>query len=229
MTGKDARRLGRMKAKAKKVLAKQKHPLKPKRRSNMHRKITKNRFLKALPGTGGLISLLCERLGCKRYTIHNILKRPGWQDVQQAYADEIEKVKDLAERTVIRSMDSEDEHLAFKSSTWYLERQARERGYASAKDVTIHGGSPIKVGVSLETLDLPLSVRLAVLDAMERNELAQNEQEVDIKMLPQVVSQVVSTPEVTEIQEDGNDELKQAAVATPAKGRRRKNDANGRT
>jgi hypothetical protein len=141
------------------------------------KRISRKRFLRALEGTGGLKTLLAERLGCAVATIDNILKRDGWEEIQEAYLVEIERVGDLAEKTLISSIQqTEDPQLAATSAKWYLSRRCKKRGYADESKVTYEGGEePIRVAhvVAIDSLDLPLDVRRQILEGVERKELAE--------------------------------------------------------
>jgi len=164
-----AARLGR-----KKKVASQEKVCKivPKKQSHV-RRINKPRFLKALAGSGGLKKTICERLGCSYDAVNNILKRPGWEDIQLAYWEEVEKVADLAEGTIQAAIENRaDMTLATQNARWYLERKCRGRGFGKETVLTLEGGEkPLLVSqaaVPVETLDLPLEVKKAILEALER-------------------------------------------------------------
>lgn len=138
-------------------------------------RISKRKFLAALPGTGGVKKLIAERLDCNPNTVALALKRPSWADVLEAYNEECERVKDLAEETIIHAMTQKtDLPEASKNARWYLTRKAKERGYADESKVTVQGGDrPLRVQsaiVSLEMLVLPLAVRKQILKAIEVRE-----------------------------------------------------------
>ena len=57
---------------------------------------TAEQFIKAIPGSGGIISTIARRVGCGWHTARDYVdKHPS---VKQAYDDECEAVLDLAEK-----------------------------------------------------------------------------------------------------------------------------------
>lgn len=114
-------------------------------------------FIDAIPGTGGIISTIAAKVGCAWNTAQKyIQKHPT---VARAYADECEKIGDLAETalfTALRSENERDENgkvvrVIKPAEPWavkfYLTTKARGRGYVLKREVEIAGkdGGPIRL------------------------------------------------------------------------------------
>ena len=75
-------------------------------------RISKIRFLRALPGTGGIKIRIMETLDCSRNTLNHYLNKEDWDDVRQAYEDECNSIGDLAEETVREGIELRSTTLA---------------------------------------------------------------------------------------------------------------------
>ena len=102
------------------------------------RKYTKTQVMTAIRGSGGVISAIAERLGCAWNTVQSYLE--AYPDVMRAYQDEQERVDDLAESVLIKSMQDGDT----SSARWWLERRRRDK-YATRQEVTGSDGAPVTV------------------------------------------------------------------------------------
>ena len=102
---------------------------------------TAQQFIDAIPNSGGIITAIAQRVGCAWHTAQKyILAMPT---VAQAYQDEVEKIGDLAETTLIKSIRDGD----VSSAKFYLTTKARGRGYVMKTETEITGkdGGPIKL------------------------------------------------------------------------------------
>ena len=88
-------------------------------------------IIKAIQGTGGIISAISKRLGCARSTVHVWINQSD--NCKQALTDEIEKVTDMAEAGLIECIHNR-ESWAIK---FYLSTKGANRGYIEKKDVQI--------------------------------------------------------------------------------------------
>ncbi len=143
---------------------------KPRRRSQP---ITKQRFLKALEGSGGIKSRIAERLECHPSAVRHALSQPDWDDVRERYFEECESVKDAAEKAIKNAIESDDPQLATQNARWYLARKARERGFGDESKLVMEGGDkPIKMNnaISLDELNLPIEIRRKLLETIEQQE-----------------------------------------------------------
>lgn len=145
-------------------------------------RISKARFIKALEGTGGRKSDIAKRLGCSVGTVGNKLRAEGWGDVEAMYQEEVEKINDLAEATIVNAMSNKDLVQATKNARWWLQRKAVDRGFGDVSRKIVEGGdAPIKVlqvTVPINTLKLPLEMRREILEALEEEEVVDIDAEV---------------------------------------------------
>lgn len=107
-------------------------------------------FIDAIPGSGGIISTIAGRVGCAWHTARKYITE--YATVAAAYADECEKVTDIAESTVIKAIRDGD----VSAAKWYLTMKGKDRGYMpkSELDVTT-GGQPVKAYVGISPDDWP--------------------------------------------------------------------------
>ena len=94
---------------------------------------TKDQVLKAIEGSGGIVSAVAQRLGCAWKTADNLVKR--WAEVREAFMAEREKVLDIAETTLIKSIQNGDT----QDAKWMLSKRGKARGYGDALDLTSDG------------------------------------------------------------------------------------------
>ena len=78
-------------------------------------RFTAQQFIEALPGTGGIISTLADRLGCEWHTARKGIDR--WPTVKQAWRNERAKISDKAQSNVIKAIGDED----LPTSKWWLQ------------------------------------------------------------------------------------------------------------
>ncbi|MDR2892272.1 MAG: hypothetical protein LBV80_04205 [Deltaproteobacteria bacterium] len=79
-------------------------------------------------GSGGIVTLICSRLGISRATFYNYkARRPA---IAEAYADEQEAALDLAEQSLLRLLRAGD----FKAIRFYLKCRGRGRGYVEKQE-----------------------------------------------------------------------------------------------
>lgn len=143
------------------------------------RKLTSSRVLKAIPGTGGILTRLAKRLECSYSAIHSFFQKCNDPDVLEAWSHEKEYIGDIAEQTIQESMMQRlDLSEASKTARWYLEKRHKDRGYVDAKQLTLEGGKvPLSFQqetiVSVDALDaLPLDTRRQILAALREKEEA---------------------------------------------------------
>jgi hypothetical protein len=102
---------------------------------------TAEQFIKAIPGSGGIISTIARRVGCGWHTARDYVdKHPS---VKQAYDDECEAVLDLAESKTIKAIEAGD----MQTVRYYLSTKGRKRGYVERQEVTGGDGGPVTLRV----------------------------------------------------------------------------------
>jgi len=109
-------------------------------------------FIENIPGTGGVISTIAKRVGCDWHTAKKYIE--AHPTIKQAYEDECETVKDLAESVLIRNIQLAHKQQQDRQDTvdtsdvkWYLSRKGKDRGYTerSEQEISGTGGGPIVV------------------------------------------------------------------------------------
>lgn len=99
--------------------------------------ISAARAIKAIEGSGGLISVIARRLECTRKTVYNL--RDRYATVKQAIEDEKESMKDFAEGKLSEQIKNGN----MTAIIFYLKTQAKDRGYTERHeftgDVTVKG------------------------------------------------------------------------------------------
>ena len=104
---------------------------------------TAKQFIKAIPNTGGIITKIAERVGCAWHTAKKYIEQ--YPTIQQAYQNECERVLDIAESALIKSV-TEQEAWAVK---YILSTKGKKRGYVERQELE-HGGdkdAPLRIEV----------------------------------------------------------------------------------
>lgn len=91
----------------------------------MSYKYSETKILKAIKDSGGIITVIQKRLGCVSWLCakQNIEK---FESTRQAYLDEKEKILDIAESSLVKSIQEGNT----QDGKWYLSKKGKERGYA---------------------------------------------------------------------------------------------------
>lgn len=91
-------------------------------------------FIRAIPKSGGIISTIASRVGCSWPTAKKwIDEKPT---VRAAYDAECERVLDMAEGVIMKSIEQGET----QDAKWYLTKKGKGRGYGDKVDVE-HSGS----------------------------------------------------------------------------------------
>jgi len=109
-------------------------------------------FIQAIPGTGGIISTIKQRVGCSYNTVRRYVD--NYPTVAAALHEERERMLDLAESTIIGALAERD----LATSKWFLTVKGGERGYAptSKHEHTGEQGGPIQMTtVQQEIIGVP--------------------------------------------------------------------------
>lgn len=89
-------------------------------------------FIKAIPGSGGIISTIAKRVGCEWMTVKRALD--SMPTVKEAYDSESETVLDMAESVLLKNIKEGDS----ADAKWYLSRKGKGRGYVERTESTNH-------------------------------------------------------------------------------------------
>ncbi|GAI22460.1 unnamed protein product [marine sediment metagenome] len=95
-------------------------------------------FIKAIPGTGGIVSTIASKVGCNWHTAKKYIDT--MPTVRQAYDNECEIVIDMAEGVLMKGIKSGDT----ADAKWYLTRKGKGRGYVERQEFD-HGEININV------------------------------------------------------------------------------------
>ena len=110
---------------------------------------TAKQFIDAIPGTGGIVSTIADRVGCKWHTARKYIEE--YPTVKDVYNEEIERVIDLAEGVLIQNIQiaakqaKAGRDVDTSDVKWFLSRKAKSRGYVERQEVTCAEGSHIVV------------------------------------------------------------------------------------
>jgi len=107
-------------------------------------KLTKTKIKKAIPDSGGVISLIAERCGVTWHTVDKFIKKN--EDIGLLYQAELESVLDLGESRLYEAVD--------RCEPWavslLLKTKAKSRGYVEKQEVDTNGKVKITVVNNLE-------------------------------------------------------------------------------
>lgn len=135
-------------------------------------KYTRKQVIAAIQGTKGILSVIALNLGCKRYTVEALLKRPGekWDVVRRAYDAEVETGIDGAEATVHDLIDQKkDLAVAAQTAKWLLSRRRKQYAdTASNQPVPTPTHTQINIGVVLDKMSV--EEKRAFLKKMDEEE-----------------------------------------------------------
>jgi len=96
---------------------------------------TAKQFIDAIPGTGGIVATIADRVGCKWHTAKKYIEE--YATVKEVYEDECERIADLATSTVFKAIRDGD----IPTAKWYLTKKRKDE-FGDAIDVT-SGGKPL--------------------------------------------------------------------------------------
>jgi len=102
---------------------------------------TAAQFIEAIKDSGGIVTTIAQRVGCAWHTAKKYIT--NHPTVAQAWQDEREKLKDVAEVQLVKQVNN-GEQWAVK---YYLSTQAKDRGYTQRTEHTGANGKAIPVDV----------------------------------------------------------------------------------
>jgi hypothetical protein len=110
---------------------------------------TAKQFIDAIPGTGGIVSTIADRVGCKWHTARKYIEE--YPTVKDVYNEEIERVIDLAEGVLIQNIQiaakqaKAGRDVDTSDVKWFLSRKAKSRGYVERQEVTGADGGKVQI------------------------------------------------------------------------------------
>ena len=101
-------------------------------------KYTAEQFIKAIPGTGGIISAIARKVDCEWNTAKAYIDK--YPTIKQAYDNECQTILDMAETGLYKAI-REGKDWAIK---YILSTKGKSRGYVERQEVTgANGGALI--------------------------------------------------------------------------------------
>ena len=96
----------------------------------MGERYTAQDFITAIPGTGGIVSMIARKVGCEWETAR------AWIDKYPAESAVLRNIKLAAQG----EGDTAD-------AKWYLAKKGKRRNYGDAVEVTGEGGGPVQTEI----------------------------------------------------------------------------------
>lgn len=93
------------------------------------RKFSRVKVMAAIKGSGGLKSVICQRLGCDRQTLENYFKDS--EELREAYQREVDDLGDVVEAKIIEAIRSGSETMAI----FYAKTKLKSRGYVERQEI----------------------------------------------------------------------------------------------
>ncbi len=110
---------------------------------------TAEQFIKAIPGTGGIVTAIARKLDCDWHTVKKYIN--DYPTIKRAYDAEKEMVKDTVETSlIVKAKDGESWAVKY-----YLSTQAKDRGYVERQQVEHSGkdGGDLKIVIEYADID----------------------------------------------------------------------------
>lgn len=135
----------------------------------------KDSLLQAIEQAKGFISVAAQIIGVDRSTIYDWMKRdPELKEaVQTAIHAARERTVDFAENKLFKLMESKNERVCLDAIRYYLNNQARHRGY-SLHRLENDNGKPISDADKLsdDELDMSIEKNLELLGFVRKDKYA---------------------------------------------------------
>ena len=103
------------------------------------RRFPKKKLMKAIEGSGGVVSMVAKRLGCAWSTAEKYIH--NWEDTAEAFRDECEQILDMAESQVYKSIQEGNS----TDAKWLLATKGKGRGYSERTELTGPEGRDMKI------------------------------------------------------------------------------------
>ena len=102
-------------------------------------KYTAEQFIKAIPGTGGIISAIARKVDCEWNTAKAYINK--YPTIRQAYDNECQTILDMAETGLYKAI-REGKDWAIK---YILSTKGKSRGYVERQEVTGADGGKVQI------------------------------------------------------------------------------------
>ena len=107
---------------------------------------TAEQFIKAIPGTGGIITSIARKVGCEWNTAKVYIEK--YPTVKQAYENECETMLDMAEAELYKAVKS-GKDWAIK---YTLATKGKNRGFTERNEITGKDGQKIEIDITDESI-----------------------------------------------------------------------------
>ncbi len=97
--------------------------------------------LKAIKGSGAVMSTIAKRLDCAWYTARKYVNE--WEATRQAYEDEEQMILDLAESKIYESINNGNT----QDAKWLLATKGKKRGFTERHEITGADNEPIRIEI----------------------------------------------------------------------------------
>ncbi len=108
------------------------------------RKISNERFLAAIPGTGGLHTVIAGKLGINRHTVAEYIKREP--ELAKAVQDEVDSTLDKVEAVFTKACLGGD----IQACMFYLKTKGKNRGYTEKVEQEVNTNQPVIVNLGVD-------------------------------------------------------------------------------
>lgn len=105
----------------------------------------KDSLLQLIEQASGFISAIAQTKGVCRRTVERWVAADP--DLKAAIKNARDNTKDFAESVILKAMKSKNENVALKAAKFYLDSQAKDRGYGYRKMDITSGGEPLRDSV----------------------------------------------------------------------------------
>ena len=100
---------------------------------------TAQRFIAAIPGTGGILAALADRVGCDWHTAKKYVTE--YSTIAKAWDAERNKVTDKARHNILKAIQDGD----LQTSKWWLQVMDEEFVPREKREIMGQGGGPIRI------------------------------------------------------------------------------------
>lgn len=108
-----------------------------------YKKVSDEKFLAAIPGTGGLYTVIAKKLGIARQTVSEYVKKNP--TLAKAVEEEIESTLDKVESVFINACLAKD----IQACMFYLKTKGKSRGYSERIEADVKTSEPISINLGL--------------------------------------------------------------------------------
>jgi hypothetical protein len=109
----------------------------------MSKNYKKADILNAIENSGGIMSTIAAKLGCEWHTAEKYVLK--YNETKQALEDEENKVLDICQQTLIKSIKGGNT----QDAKWYLSTKGKRRGFTEKTEHELTGkdGGPVEVKI----------------------------------------------------------------------------------